>query len=397
MDKQTELAYELFGDHDGIYNYCPSPVLVDAETMVVFYCANTVPGLVIDDIYARKGKLGADGRWAFGEKFRVLEPSRLGWDCIHVCDPDVIRGEFHYNGEQYNWMMVYLGCDIHYCYHNQIGIAFAKQLEGPYVKYAGNPVVGYEETFHWGAGQAALISLDGKGKFRMVYSQTVHDYARHIQETHTFWRDCDFADANAPLIGEAVLLHEGGLENRRPPAGPDAGAEGAAPPAAAAEATAAGPAHDAAAAIPVALPTGPAPVANPTIVWDRERDLIYMTREGTPFDRTQMPDFIAPYTSIAVISREAFERNEGGWRTVYHLDERDTGFHRNHNAGLVKNAYGWHVPGGGHGGSGNAQVSLPVIVTVSALQEADFLWTYRLHYKEITFAAEAQGLEGRNV
>lgn len=122
-----------------------------------------------------------------------------------------------------------------------------------------------------------------------------------------------------------------------------------------------------------------------------------MTREGTPFDRGQMPDFIAPYTSIAVISREDFERNEGGWRTVYSFDEMDTGFYRNHNAGLVKDAYGWHIQDATHGRSGSTEVRLPVIATVSALQVAGFLWTYRLHYKEIIFAAEAKELEGRNV
>jgi len=88
-------AYLMFDDEDGLYNYCPSPVRVDETTMYVFYCANTIPGIVIDDIYARKGTL-ENGRWTFGDKFRVLEPDRLGWDCIHVCDPDVIRGEFRY-------------------------------------------------------------------------------------------------------------------------------------------------------------------------------------------------------------------------------------------------------------------------------------------------------------
>lgn len=378
------MTYELFPDGDGMYNYCPSPVLTDGESMTVFFCANTLPGLVIDDIYARKGRL-ENGCWHFGERFRVLEPSRLGWDCIHVCDPDVIKGDFRYKGERYEWLMVYLGCDIHYCYHNQIGIAFAKDIEGPYVKYNGNPIVGYDETFHWGAGQASLLSLDGGGKFRMVYSQTVHDYARHIQETHTFWRDFDLSDADRPVIGEEVLLHGGGLSNR----------DG----------------------------EGNVPVCNPAIVWDRERDLYYMTREGTPFDRTASPDFIAPYTGISVISREDFERNEGGWMTVYNVDEKDTGFSRNHNAGLPKDAYGWYMRPGGGGTEAKAEgrdsadaqereaeqgsecgsggysefratavddIRLPVIVTVSELAESDFLWTYRLHYKEVAFAPPSQ-------
>ncbi|WMT39447.1 hypothetical protein RE628_18715 [Paenibacillus sp. D2_2] len=187
-----------------------------------------------------------------------------------------------------------------------------------------------------GAGQASLLSLDGKGKVRMIYTQTVHDYVRQTRKSRTFWRDMDLSEADVPLIGEAVLMHTGGILNRT-------------------------------------VKEKTAPVFNPSIVWDRKHDLYYMTREGTPFDHTRMPDFIAPYTGVSVISRQDFERNEGGWATIYNVDERDTGFYRNHNAGLIKDAYGWHCHGD----------CLPIIVTVSELKDQNFLWTYRLHYTEI--------------
>lgn len=327
-------AYLMFPDEDGIYNYCPSPVMVNDTTMYAFYCANTWPEIVIDDIYARKGVL-KDGRWIFGEKFRVLEPDRTGWDCIHVCDPDVIRGEFRYRGETYYWMMVYLGCDIHYCYHNQIGLAFAKEIEGPYEKYDENPIVKYEETFHWGAGQASVVSLDGKGRFRMLYSLTVHEYERHYQNCRTFWRDFDLSDADHPVIGEEVAMHTGGIINQGG--------------------------------------LGEVAVFNPTIAWDRENDLYYLSREGTPFDKTRTPDFISLYSQISVIHRAELEKNEGGWKPVYDFDLKDTGYERNHNAGIVKDSYGWLR---------NPNV-LPMAITVSELKDRGFLWTYRIHYQEL--------------
>lgn len=327
-------VYRLFDDVEGIYNYCPSPVQIDEETMYIFYCANSWPGLVIDDIYARKGSL-VNGRWQFGEKFRVLEPSRIGWDNIHVCDPDVIKGEFRYKDETYSWMMVYLGCDLHYCYHNQIGVAFAKDITGPYIKYDKNPLITYDEPYHWGAGQACLMSLDGKGKFRILYTQSVHEYARHYTNVRTFWRDVDLSDADHPIVGEEVVMHEGGVMNY--------GGK------------------------------GEVAVFNPTVAWDRENDIYYLTREGTPFDRGRTPDFISSYTQVLAISRKDFERNEGGWRTVYNIGKLDTGYERNHNAGIVKDAYGSLCKEG----------VLPVVVTVSEIQDQDFLWTYRIHYKEI--------------
>ncbi|MCU6707718.1 hypothetical protein M6D81_03260 [Paenibacillus sp. J5C_2022] len=326
--------YRMFDDSEGIYNYCPAPVRVDRDTMYVFYCANTWPGIVIDDIYGRKGKL-VEGRWEFGDRFLALTPSRTGWDCIHVCDPDVIKGQFNWKGETYSWMMVYLGCDIHYCYHNQIGIAFAKDIAGPYIKYDRNPIVSYDELYHWGAGQPCVLSLDGKGKFRMLYTQTVHEYARHYEKPRTFWRDFDLHDADAPVVGEAVAMHDGGIANL--------GGE------------------------------GKAEVFNPAIVWDRMRDHYYLAREGTPFDRERMPNFIASYTQICSISRQQFESNEGGWCTMRNIGAADSGFQRNHNAGVCKDAFGWLYE----------EAVLPVALTVSAVQDDGFLWTYRIHYTEI--------------
>lgn len=324
---------QLFDDGEGIYNYCPAPVLLDEHNMMIFYCANTVSGIVIDDIYARKGVKQQD-KWVFGDKFRVLEPSRTGWDCIHVCDPDVIKGEFYYKGECYNWLLVYLGCDIHYSYHNQIGIAFAKSIEGPYVKYEHNPIVSYAEIFHWGAGQPCVVSLDGKGKFRMLYTRSVHDYERRTMNTHTFWCDFDFYNSDQPSIGEPVMMNEGGIINM-------GGA-------------------------------GELSVFNPSIIWDRASDLYYLTREGTPFERDIVPGFISSYTQVLKISRQLFEQNRGGWEVVANISKQHTGFPRNHNAGLIKDAYGWRC-----------MSSLLVAVTVSCTQEQGYLWTYRIQQVNI--------------
>lgn len=63
---------------------------------------------------------------------------------------------------------------------------------------------------------------------------------------------------------------------------------------------------------------------------------------------------------------------------IYIVDEKDTGYKRNHNSGLVKDSYGWLVD----------KEKLPIITTVSELNRDDFLWTYRLHYLEIDLKGE---------
>lgn len=272
-------AYKLFDDIYGVYNYCPSPVCTDKETMHIFYCANSWPEVIIDDIHARKGKL-TNGKWTFEEKTCALSPSRTDWDCIHVCDPDVIKGEFNWNGEMYNWMMVYLGCDIHFCFHNQIGIAFAKDINGPFVKYDKNPIIEYSEIYRWGVGQASIVSMDKKGKARMIYSRTVYNYETNKSFDTAFWRDIDLTDANNPVIGEETMVNTKGVPNLL---GEKQGV----------------------------------PIYNPAMVWDKANDIYYVSTAATPFDREDVPDFIIPKTIILSITRTDFEKNEGGWKDIY--------------------------------------------------------------------------------
>ena len=105
---------------------------------------------------------------------------------------------------------------------------------------------------------------------------------------------------------------------------------------------------------------------------DHDNDIYYLSREGTPFD-SSTPNFISSYSQILAISREDFERNEGGWHVIYNVEQKDTGFGRNHNAGIFKDSYGWLY----------SHQTLPVGITVSDVMEKDFLWSYRIHYMEI--------------
>lgn len=330
----------LFPDRYGVYNYCPSPVMISEQEMYIFFCANSIPGLVIDDIYARHGML-KNGSWQFEEPFVALTPSRLGWDCIHVCDPEVVKGNFAYKGEHYSWVMLYLGCDIHFCYHNQIGVAVAKEIGGPYIKCDCNPLVGYDEMFHWGVGQAAAVSLDQKGLLRVIYSKTIHEYSTKKLGNATFWRDIDLADLEHPVFGEEVMVCTDGIVNL------DGSTDTV--------------------------------MVNPTFGWDRASDRYFLTREGTPFEQEDVPNFIAPYTQVLSIVRADFECNQGGWQLVKNITAEDTGYRRNHNAGLFKDSYGY-LP-----------VGKPLVVgtTVSELHRPDFLWTYRIHGVTVPLVEEA--------
>ena len=70
---------ELFGEdkNENFYNYCPS-VIMEGETMHVWYCSNQVSGNVTDYVGYRRGTLNASGKWEFTEKQLVLGPGKTG-------------------------------------------------------------------------------------------------------------------------------------------------------------------------------------------------------------------------------------------------------------------------------------------------------------------------------
>ncbi|MFD2614089.1 hypothetical protein [Paenibacillus gansuensis] len=195
---------ELFAPAPGeFYNYAPCVVQTDENTKYVFYCTNKDSGIIVDYIGWRKGTRTDQG-WIWSEETHALGPGDTGWDCIHVCDPDVLKGEFLYEGHVYGWALFYLGCDRLDCNHNQIGMAFADSIEGPWVKFSGNPVVSGAELY-WGTGQCSEVSLDRKGKFKLIYRDA--DAAGHYYKA----ADCDFSDMSSYLVGEPVTLGQNGM------------------------------------------------------------------------------------------------------------------------------------------------------------------------------------------
>jgi hypothetical protein len=151
------IRYELSGGA-GHYNYAPSFIQDDYGIIYGFLCQNRDPFKIVDYIYLYKGIPTPNGiKWQPGTE--VLAPSDAPWDNCHVCDPDV--REFHcvWHGETYNYIMTYLGVDQWDCNHNQIGLAVAKAIEGPWIKIP-KPLIPYEDRTKWGVGQSTTIVKD---------------------------------------------------------------------------------------------------------------------------------------------------------------------------------------------------------------------------------------------
>lgn len=297
---------ELFGDdpEKNYYNYCPTVLREGDDTLHIWYCSNKMSTVVTDYVAYRKGTLHEDGKWTFTEKAFALTPGKSGtWDARHTCDPSVIRGAFAYGGKTYSYLMAYLGCKTNNSTANEVGLAFAEDPAGPWVKYGKNPIADYygSEEFDatlWGYGQPSLVSADGAGRVLLFYTKGV--------PTGTFtqvelW---DLSDMENP-----EKLQERTLSNET-----EAGV-----------------------------------INNADFAYDAARGVFYCVKEDHLLPTSWYPtdggvDWVGGNVSVWEIGTGGATATDiFGDLTFTHLATIDcsvSGFARNHNAGLVTDAYG---------------------------------------------------------
>lgn len=308
---------------DGIYNYCPS-VLEEADgTRYLYYCTNRESYKIIDYIGCRRGTRNADGSYTYGAETVVLAPTAGAWDAHHTCDPSVVRGDFTYKGQSYRYLMAYLGCTSYDNQDNEIGFAVANDPMGPFVKIADTPTIPYVregDAWQWGVGQASLVSRDKGSRVYVFYTEGT------ATRTHEFVDEWDFADLENPVRLSHTDLATTGLTTR----------------------------------------TGDGDyIGNADFAYDADSNSFYMATDSHPYPSDE-PNYITEYFRVAYFAGDDVTKVR--WNELEHIGPAETGFARNHNVGLVRDAYGW-LPGGN---------SLTVYYT-GAGKGANALWTYRLH------------------
>lgn len=308
---------------DGIYNYCPS-VLEEADgTRYLYYCTNRESYKIIDYIGCRRGTRNADGSYTYGAETVVLAPTAGAWDAHHTCDPSVVRGDFTYKGQSYRYLMAYLGCTSYDNQDNEIGFAVANDPMGPFVKIADTPTIPYVRegnAWQWGVGQASLVSRDKGSRVYVFYTEGT------ATRTHEFVDEWDFADLENPVRLSHTDLATTGLTTRT---------------------------------------GGGDYIGNADFAYDADSNSFYMATDSHPYPSDE-PNYITEYFRVAYFAGDDVTRVR--WNELEHIGPAETGFARNHNVGLVRDAYGW-LPGGN---------SLTVYYT-GAGKGANALWTYRLH------------------
>ncbi|MGN1052943.1 MAG: hypothetical protein ACI4SH_06090 [Candidatus Scatosoma sp.] len=336
------LKREMFGEADEarIYNYCPSVFYEDENTMYAYYCTNTDNGVITDYIAVRKGiKIGGD--WYWSEKKIVLYPTENTWDSRHTCDPAVIKGSFTYGGENYAYLMAYLGCVTSDNMRNEVGLAVAKSPEGPFVKCSGiNPIEKYPEEYSaWGYGQPSLVSVDKAGKTLLFYTAGLPD------KTCEFVERWDFSSLDRPVKEFSAEVTNKGLYQINSNA--------------------------------------PETISNADFAYDPQTESFLMIADSHPFDTSHEPSFVSSVARVARLDSEQkgeavgdiFSDQTARWKYLFEINATLSGYSRNHNCCIIRDAYGWVVD----------SQKTEVAFTVSELDRPqNSLWTYRIHRYEYT-------------
>ncbi len=322
---------KLFGEdlNENFYNYCPTVLMEDARTMHIWYCSNEISGNVTDYIAYRKGELHNDGKWTFTEKSLVLAPGENAddWDHRHVCDPSVVKGDFSYKGTKYNYLMAYLGCLPSDCTCNEVGIAISQNPEGPWIKVEDvNPIANYyTSSFYdpngqqfWGYGQPSLINIDKGGKVLLFYSKGLMTTVTQVE----LW---DLSNLDDPKkLSEAELTNRGIVN-----------ASG-----------------------------GSDVINNADFAYDPINQRIYCLKEDFGYPTDGGVNWITGSNTLFYVELKAGELHVGetlfgefDWNKAGAITSASTGYARNHNMGIVTDAYGWIMD----------STQVPVVYTMSDL------------------------------
>lgn len=287
---QRETLREVYAPGDGFYCYAPS-VIEEGGVTHVWACRNAVANVIRDHVVYLRGDEP-------GKANVVLGPNEKGaWDSFHVCDPSVVKGEFSLGGKAYRYAMFYLGNDVDASANNQIGVAFANEYAGPWVR-AGRPIV-TEPAGHWGVGQASAVSVDRKGKVMLFYTRG------NGAGTYGYVCEVDLTEGDRPVVGEETRLSNRGL------VGSDGRGSG---------------------------------LNNFDVVLDEARGRYLVVREQHPHPATE-PRFIGESVQVAAMKVEDVRKPEAVWTVLGDLTPGVTGIARNHNAGFGRDAYG-RLPAG---------------------------------------------------
>ncbi|MFJ8895546.1 hypothetical protein ACIRCZ_13235 [Leifsonia sp. NPDC102414] len=301
------------------YSYAPD--LIPGTTNRMWSCHSRTSGTVRDDIFETKLN-GA----TLVSSASVLSGTGTGWDSFHNCDPSVVAVNATIAGTAFSYAMFYTGNDADCSCHNQIGVAFATSLDGPWTKYP-SPVIAFDPaqpTTQWGAGQPSATSVDpAAGTVVLTWTS---GYTSTPSDSKGNFAQISFA-TGAPVVSSRHQIQTTGLTDS----------------------------------------TGAADYLNNfDIAYSPTRDVFFLIREAHPYP-TSNPNYISSSVQVDSISGSAMWSGTGNWTVLSSIGSGVTGYARTHNPGFARTVYGT-LPD---------ESKLTALVTTSTL-DPNSLWSYRV-------------------
>ncbi len=294
----------MFMEDAGFYAYAPSILQADDNTRYVYYTVNRDKEKSASDVIAvRKGTL-KNGEYIYEEKKIVLMPSDGKWDSQRVTCPSVIYGDFSYAGNSYTCLLAYSANRIEASKNFQIGLAVAKNPEGPFTKIGDSPAISYNSEIsgsQYGVGNPSLVSYDKKGKVRIFYSHGDNN----LSSTRVV--DADLSQLDNPKFSGYLTVSYLGL--------PDDG-------------------------------LGYPLVANCDFSVNEDGSQLYMVKDGFPYALNEPK--VATKLTVATMKTGGLYDPNGKWDTIVpeinqldtYVDENRLGWSRMYSACILRDAYG---------------------------------------------------------
>jgi hypothetical protein len=301
--------------------YAYAADLVPGSTDRAWTCHSRSSGTIRDDIFETKLSGGT-----LLSSTSVLAGTGTGWDSFHNCDPSVVAVDATIGGTAYHYAMFYTGNDQDCSCHNQVGVAFATTVDGPWTKYP-TPVIAFDSAYptsQWGVGQPSATSIDpAAGTVVLTWTS---GYTANPADSRGNFAQVSFA-TGAPVVTSRHQIQTTGLTDL----------------------------------------TGASDFLNNfDIVYSPQRDVFYLIREAHPYP-TSAPDYISTAVQVASITGSALWSGSGSWTVLGTISSTQTGLPRNHNPGFARTVYGT-LPD---------EASVRALVTTSSL-DPNSLWTYRV-------------------
>ena len=281
---------QLYSGGSGFYSYAPSIIERDGKEYI-FTCHNHDPYLIRDDIF-----LTVEFQGRMIEDRSVISHSLFGWDSFHNCDPSVLETSITFNKTHYGWVMFYLGNDVDRSARNQIGIALAENIEGPWVKLA-QPIIPYSDGDSWGVGQPTALPIGQSGKFLLIYSEHSHGYAG-LRETTVDLHDLNHIAIDMPKVVSSSTKRGDTT----------------------------------------------VPINNIDMALDPSGQFVYAIADESPYPKTN-PHYITDRLALVRMEWNSLLDGTGTWHLEAEITPPLTRLARNHNAGIVRTPQGTILPG----------------------------------------------------